>query len=184
FTIYSATFDGRLTKVADDVAVMSAGDGRVAWVTTQGEVMTETADDPSPHRVPVPLSAGCHMASTIDLQSGLGAFAANRSVIAMTERCGSGGNAGDELLAFDPSGRMLVHLAGGPAYELSLTPDAILAETSGRTSSDFDVVRYDLVTGRLADLGGVAKSRPPAQGAGDYVLWYDTKGGHVARIPG
>lgn len=184
FTLYTATFNGTLTKVANDVAVMAASDGRVAWVTTQGELMTETVADPTPYRVPVPLTAGCRLSPTIDLQGGLGYIATDRSVIAITERCGRGKDAEDELLALDPSGRMLVHLAGSPTAEISLTPDAILAESQGARTSDFDLVRYDLVTGRLADLGTFSRTSVPPQGAGDYVLWYDTDGGHVARIPG
>jgi hypothetical protein len=182
FTLYTATFGGSLTKVADDVATMAANDGRVAWVTTRGEVMTETSDDPSPHEVDVPLSAGCALTPTRDLQSGLGDLAVDRAVIALTERCGTGRDAIDELLAFDPGGRMLVHLTGVAVSKLSLTRDAILAEGLDVKTSDTGVLRYDLLTGRLARLGAVSSTGGPPQGAGDYVLWYDTDGGHVARI--
>jgi hypothetical protein len=183
FTLYTASFGGSLTKVADDVAAMAADDGRVAWVTTAGEVMTETSDDPSPHQVDVPLSAGCALTPTRDLQSGLGDLAVDRAVIALTERCGTGRDADDELLAFDPGGRMLVHLTGVATSKLSLTRDAVLAEGLDVKTSDIDVLRYDLLTGRLARLGAVSRTGGPPQGAGDYVLWYDTDGGHVARIP-
>lgn len=191
-TLYTATFDGRLTKVADDVAVMSAKDGRIAWVTTQGQVMTETVDDPTPRRVPVPLTAGCRVPLARAFQGGLGMFAANRSVIALIERCGTGQNTSEELLAFDPSGRMLVHLTGATTYFLSLTPDAILGVAVGPAPPFHQYnVRYDLVSGRLAILGTHVGSRrlpagiftQPPRGAGDYVLWYDGEGGHVAEIP-
>jgi hypothetical protein len=51
-------------------------------------------------------------------------------------------------------------------------------------AKDVQVMRYDFVTGGLSTLGAAGKRGPSdPQGAGDYVLWYDGDGGHVARVP-
>jgi hypothetical protein len=44
--------------------------------------------------------------------------------------------------------------------------------------------RYDLVTGTLArlDIAGKGRMLQAPRVAGDYVLWYDGAGGHVARF--
>lgn len=45
------------------------------------------------------------------------------------------------------------------------------------------VLRYDLVTGTLSQLGVPGAGPQPPLGAGSYVSWYDQSGGHVADIP-
>jgi hypothetical protein len=183
YTLYTATFAGSLTKVAEDVAVADVNEGRVAWITTDGKVATEDATGGSPHRVDVPLDAGCQISSTQFLQS-LHAFVVGPSVIALTERCGSGKDELDEPLAFDPSGHPLVHLTGLSTDAMLLGGDSLLIEGAG-PSSGLETLRYDLVTGSLARLTSATPTKmgQTQQARGDYVLWYDKEGGHVARIP-
>jgi hypothetical protein len=64
----------------------------------------------------------------------------------------------------------------------------LLTALNPASPRDSDVVkyRYDLATGSLATIG-TPTARMDLQelrGAGDYVLWYDDNGGHVASITG
>lgn len=114
YTLYTASFSGKLTEVATDVAALAVGDGTVAWVTTGGEVVTETAQGGDRHRVAVPLTPGCRMPTPLQLQTeaGTGALAVSGSAIALAESCGEGKNQRLEMLAFDLSGRLLVTSPG------------------------------------------------------------------------
>jgi hypothetical protein len=183
YTLYSATFAGALTKVVHDVAVLSVDDGLAAWVTTDGHVVIENAEGGPQHAVPVPLDSGCRVSPAEWLQNAQ-PFVAGRSVIALTERCGTGDNEDDELLAFDLSGHRLVHVTGLSTFTMSLGGDALLFVGLVPGSGDVDMLRYDLVTGTLARLGDASKDRSlqDPQGAGRYVLWYDGKGGHVGEF--
>ena len=107
----------------------------------------------------------------------------SRSVIALTESCGTGKTSHQDILAFDPAGHLLVHVTGLYSFNPSLGHDALVFR--GLLSSGFEqtaAFRYDLVTGSLARLSPPSKATVLAypQAAGDYVLWYDKNGGHVA----
>jgi hypothetical protein len=134
----------------------------------------------------VPLSPGCRMPQTQVLQNAVGDnyLAVNRSMIALTEACGDAKNLNLELLVFDLTGHTLVHVTGG-AYALdpSLGTDAVVFDAVLESGSVV-ALRYDLVTGLLAQLsdGGSKQQVASSQAAGDYVLWYDRTGGHVGRF--
>lgn len=172
-TLYSATFAGALTKVADGVAALGVGDGTAAWVTTKGVVETEPSAGGRVRTVPTPLDPGCRVSS--EVLQGQTAFAVSGSAVGLSETCGSG----DELVAFDLSGRRLVRVTGSPAFNVSFAGHTLVFQ--GLES----VFRYDLVTGTLSRLNAPTSSRflEPPNGAGSYVLWYDGAGGHVAKIP-
>ena len=180
FDLYTATFDGDLTEVAEEVADLAVGDGMVAWVTTSGRLMTQSATGGSPQAVDVPLDAGCRLPTQL-MQSFSRMFAVSGSAISVTEECGKGKSATYALVGFDLSGRRLVRIAGPIPSDVSIAGDSLLF-----VAGNDGTFRYDFVTGTLARLGdtprrGQASAAP--RGAGDYVLWYDRDGGHVARIP-
>jgi hypothetical protein len=159
-------------------------EGMVGWVTTSGKVETQSASGvSSPQSVDVPLDEGCRVSPPRVLEN-FNHFTVGRSVIALTEQCGTGKAATTQLLAFDPSGRQLVHLADLTVFNLSLAGDALLVQASG-TTSGLENLRYDLETGTLVRLSPALTAHvlQTAIGVGDFALWYDAKGGHVARIP-
>jgi len=186
-SLYTASFSGPLTKVASHVAVAQVADGRVVWVTTDGHLVTEKAAGGPQQDVSVPLTEGCRMTSTLDLQNTQQPVAVSDSVIALTETCGPKNDARQELLAFDWSGRLLVHVTGLYSFNPSLGHDALVFQ--GLVPSGYQKeasFRYDLVTGTLAALSPVAtyRSLQYPQAAGRYVLWYDENGGHVGEFTG
>ena len=187
-SLYTAAFSGSLTKVADKVAVAAVADGVAAWVTTDGTLVTESATGGPQHTVTVPLTPGCRMASTSELQNtGANSLAVSRSVIALTESCGTGDAALQQIVAFDPGGHLLVHVTGLFSFNPTLGHNDLVFQ--GLVPSGFEKeasFRYDLVTGALAGLSPVAEYRSLAypQAAGDYVLWYDKNGGQVAEFTG
>ncbi len=185
-SLYTAAFSGPLTKTADEVAVADVNDGVAAWVTTDGKLVTESAVGGPQHTVTVPITSGCRMATTSELQNtGAHPLAVSRSVIALTESCGTGKTSHQDILAFDPAGHLLVHVTGLYSFNPSLGHDALVFR--GLLSSGFEqtaAFRYDLVTGSLARLSPPSKATVLAypQAAGDYVLWYDKNGGNVASF--
>jgi hypothetical protein len=186
YSVYHATFSGELTEVAEDVATMALGGGRVAWVTTSGELVTEDSAGGPQRRVDVPLTPGCRMPSPQELQTGAGtgALAVDDSVIAMAESCGEGKDQRLEMLAFDLSGRLLVHVTGVYAFDPSFGDDSLVFVGLELPVNQTGTFRYDLVTGTLArlDIAGKGRMLHAPRVAGDYVLWYDGAGGHVARF--
>jgi hypothetical protein len=185
-SLYKAPFNGTPTKVAGQVAVADIEDGVAVWVTTDGQVMTEsTAGGPARH-IRVPLSPGCRMPATHVLQNAVGDhyLAVSHAMIALTEACGGEKNPSQELLVFDLTGHTLVHVTGGAyAVNPSLGTDGVVFDAvldSGKVVA----LRYDLLTGGLAELsdGETQHEVAPSQAAGDYVLWYDRSGGHVGRF--
>jgi hypothetical protein len=174
--VYRGTFSGDVTKVGTGVTLLDVGPGMAGWVTTRGQVFVQSATGTPPKQVRVPLDKGCRVPTAAALQS-VNAFAVSSSAVAISERCRSGHQATDRLLAFDLSGRRLVRITGVTAFNLSFAGDALLFQGNGI------MLRYDLVTGTLAQLGtqtGQGLQVAP-RGAGSYVLWYDGRG-HVARI--
>jgi hypothetical protein len=75
-----------------------------------------------------------------------------------------------------------VRITGGFPIALSVVGDSLLFVGA---ADDLQVMDYDLVTGTLSSVGDAGRRRGlgDPQGAGDFVLWYDPDGGHVARIP-
>jgi hypothetical protein len=184
-TLYTATFSGSLTKVADDVAVLSVHDGVVAWVTTSGEVVTESALGGAQHRVDVPLTPGCRAPAPVYLQNGeVQSFAVSRSLIALPEVCGTGKDRHEELLAFDQAGHLLVHVTGMYGDNPSFGAHAVVFQGLVLPGRELGTFRYDLLTGTLARLDAARKGRvlQEPRVAGRYVLWYDGSGGHVAEF--
>ncbi len=188
-SLYMATFSGAVTKVADRVAVADVADGTVGWVTLDGQVVTESAAGGPQHRVPVPLTAGCRMPTTLTLQNEVGAraLAVNRSVIALPEACGKRKTGPGEMLAFDHEGHPLVHVTGAYALDPSLGQDDLVFQGLVLPAFNrFETLRYDFVTGTLTTLGpgSADQSIQPVQAAGNRVLWYDAQGGHVGEFTG
>jgi len=177
FNVYRATFSGDVRKVAGGVVALDVGSGTAGWVTTGGQVFTQAATGSTPRPVPVPLDQGCRVAPTSLLQ-GTNTFAVSSSAIALPEACGA--KAVLRLLAFDLSGRRLVRVDGGPAFNVDFAGETVVFHAAGST------FRYDLVTGSLARLTPPRTSRilQEPRGTGSYVLWYDGAGGHVAKIAG
>ena len=189
YSLYSKPFTGPVTKVVGDVVSADVNDGVVGWVTLDGRVMLADAAGGDAHEVDVPLDPGCQVTPAVSLQNVNNTLRVSRSVIAITERCGRGNDTTDDLLAFDPSGRPLVHVTGVSTYGVALAGDHLLLTTldpAAPTGSDIVKYRYDLTTGSLATIGAPTKSSNVGDlsGAGDYVLWYDGEGGHVAHVPG
>ena len=186
YSLYSAGFSGSLTKVADHVAVAGAGGGTIVWMTTDGQVMTESAAGGPQRRLTVPLDNGCRMLSTTQLRGLPGSLAVDGSVIAIPESCGTGDHELQELLAFDTSGRRLVHVTGLTAIRPSLGGDSLVFEGLEPGHQDLEAFRYDLVTGTFArlDPGGNPVPDQAPQAAGRFVLWYDAQGGHVGEFTG
>ena len=188
YSLYTAGFSGPATKVASDVATATVADGVVAWVTTDGRLVTESAEGGEQHTITIPFDAGCHLPSTATIQGATGEqyLAVNRSVIALTEFCGTGKDQQLELLAFDLAGHPLVHVTGLYAISPSLGPDSLVFQGLVPPGfREFETLRYDLVTGTLARVGSVASKQMQApRTAGDRVLWYDDSGGHVAEFTG
>ncbi len=183
YDLYRGTFAGEATKVAGGVAALGVGDGIAGWVTTDGRVFVQDPSGP-PKRVDVPLGRGCQVSPAGWFQS-TDAFAVGRSAIALTERCGAGSSQRDELLAFDLSGHPLVRVTGTSSFKLAFAGDTVLFGSLAKRAADVGLLRYDLSTGTLSSLTTKAGARPlqDPRGAGDYVLWYDGSGGHVAKIP-
>jgi len=176
YDVYRGTFSGDATKVGTGVSLLDVGSEAAGWVTTHGQVFVQSATGAPPEQVRVPLGQGCRVPPAALLQ-GTGAFAVGSSAVALGERCGSGGRATDVLLVFDLSGRPLARITGVTAFNLSFAGDALLFQGNGI------MLRYDLVTGTLAELGAPTGrgAQAPPRGAGSYVLWYDDRG-HVAKI--
>jgi hypothetical protein len=144
YSLYRGRFSGEVTKLADDVAIADVADGVVAWVTTDGRVVTEGATG-SPHTVDVRLDDGCSLTPTSKFdQNSL--FVASRTVIALTERCGSDDDMGDRFLAFDPNGHRLVHVTGLTAVRMSLGGNALILLGVDPQTFEVEQLRYDLVT--------------------------------------
>lgn len=189
FSLYRSTFSGQATKVADDVAVAAVNDGTVAWVTTEGQVVTMSAAGGRQRTVPVPLSAGCYLPPLPEIEGTAGSpyLAVSSQVLALTERCGSAKNATDEMLAFDVGGHPLVHVTGAFGLSPVLGKDSLVFQTlSTPDPKTFWTLRYDFATGSLASLGSASDSQPiqDPQAAGRFVLWYDKDGGHVGEFTG
>jgi hypothetical protein len=175
YDIYRATFSGQVTKEATGVSALDVGPGIAGWVTTHGRVFVQSATGTAPQRVPIHLDAGCRVLHGRQLQA-LGGFAVASSAVAIAEGCGSGHEAVSRVLAFDLSGRRLVRITGVDPFDLSFGGDTLLFK------ADELALRYDLLTGTLAQLG--VPGPQTLLGAGRYVLWYDDQsGGHVADIP-
>jgi hypothetical protein len=189
YSLLSETFSGSVTTVAHDVVSADVNDGVVGWITVDGRLMLADAAGGRPHEVDVPLDPGCQITPAASLQNASNTLRVSSGVVTITERCGKGDKAIDELLAFDPSGRVLVHVTGVYTAGVVLAGDSLLLTALNPASPrDSDVVkyRYDLATGSLATIG-TPTARMDLQelrGAGDYVLWYDDNGGHVASITG
>ena len=186
YSLYTAGFSGEPTKVASDVAAATVGDGVVAWVTTDGRLVTQSAEGGQQHTIAIPFDAGCHLPPTETIQGAAGEqyLAVNRSAIALTEFCGTGNEQQLELLAFGLDGHPLVHVTGLYAISPSLGPDALVFQgLVPPTFRTFVTLRYDLVTGTLARVGSVADKQMQApRTAGNRVLWYDKTGGHVGQF--
>jgi len=141
------------------------------------------ADGSEAREVPVPLGSGCTLTPAAQM-SMTQAIAVTRDVVALTERCGRGDVAFDELLAFDTSGRLLVHVKGFTVTAVSMSGSS-LAVGGVYGPGGLENLVYDLQTGTLASLGrftGLLASGSP-QVAGPYVLWYD-RTGHVGEFTG
>src|SRR5262249_23685516 len=92
--LYTAPFidNGKGGKrMAGDVDVADVRDGVVGWVTTSGQVFTESVAGGSPHRIDVPLDEGCRVLRTSTLRNDR-PFVVSRSMVALTERCADGGD--------------------------------------------------------------------------------------------
>jgi hypothetical protein len=174
--VYRGTSSGSATKVGTGVSALDVGPGMAGWVTTHGQVLVQSATGAPPEQVPVPLDKGCRVLPARSLQS-VG-FAVTTSAVALTELCGSGDKATQQLLAFDLSGRPLVRITGVTPFNMSFAGDTLLFQANEM------VLRYDLATGTLSQLNApkTAGYLQPPRGAGSYVLWYDTQGGHVAVL--
>ena len=188
YSLLSETFSGSVTKVAGDVASADVNDGVVGWTTLDGRLMLASDVGGRPHEVDVPLDPGCRVTPAVSLQNATTLRVSTR-VITLTERCGRGNQTTDELLAFDPSGHLLVHVTGVSTYGVVLAGDHLLltaVEPTGTARGDVVKYRYDLATGSLATIGAPTTSTDlqDLKGSGDYVLWYDDQGGHVASISG
>jgi hypothetical protein len=172
------------TIVAHDVLLADVDDGLAGWLTADGRVFTEDATGGAAHEVPVPFADGCRMPPGAELDVSK-AFAVGPSMVALTERCGSGSSEADELVAFDPHGRLLMHLSGISAVSLSMGGSSLLFWAGEVGQDEIGLMHYDLATGVLSSLPFEEKqvSGPAPQAAGEYVLWYGRDGGHVARIP-
>jgi hypothetical protein len=168
--------------VAHDVVAADVSAGVTAWVTTDARVHVANADGSGAREVPVPLDPGCTV-TPAPFMSQTQALAVTRDVVALTERCGTGAHGFDELLAFDTSGRRLVHVKGISVTAVSLSgPSLAVGGLTGRQRIENLV--YDLRTGTLASLGRFRGPRlydgSPTV-AGPYVLWYD-RSGHVGEF--
>ncbi len=115
---------GPARLVAKDVVAADVSDGRAAWVTTDAKVYVANADGTGVREVPVPLGAGCTLTPAPYL-SFTQALAVARDAVAVTERCSEGARAFDELLAFDTSGRLLVHVEGLTVTAVSLSGSSL-----------------------------------------------------------
>lgn len=180
YTLYQSSFSRHLVKVGDDVVAADAADGALVWVTTKGTMFERSIAGGAASTLHVPFDHGCRMPPLATLQNSDGP-SVSAKVVALPERCGTGQNATDDLLMFDLAGRRIARVTGLEAMQPTVVGDTVLFEAS--SSDGTDVMRYDLRTGRLARLGKARQILQRPSGAGDYVLWYDTKGGHVARIP-
>ncbi len=174
--VYRASFSGQVSKVGSGASVLDVGSGMAGWATTRGQVFVQSATGAPAEQVRVPLDHGCRVAPARVLQ---GQFAVGSSAVALPEVCGTGHKAAQQLLVFDLSGRPLVRITGVTPFDMSFAGDSLLFQANEM------VLRYDLVTGTLSRLNA-PKQAPylaPPQGAGSYVRWYDTEGGHVAELP-
>jgi hypothetical protein len=169
--------------VASDVLAAHVADGMAAWVTTDGRVHVAQADGSGVREVHVPLDPGCTLTSAPEM-SLVQAIAVSRDVVALSELCGTGATAFDDLLAFDTSGRLLVHVKGFSVRAVSLS-GSLLAVGGVDDRRRFENLVYDLRTGALATFGRFAgrlyDGSPEL--AGRYLLWYDTSG-HVGEFTG
>lgn len=184
--LYRATFSGQVTEVAHDVAVFHVADGMAGWVTTNSQVVVGNAGGGSQRPVKVPLDRGCTVSPTAMLQTSH-PFVVTSSVVAITERCGSGKKQVDQLLAFDLEGHRLVTLTGLQTYQIASAGRTLLVAGLTPGSLSTQLLRYDLTTGSLARLIAPTTKRllqQQPQGAGGYLLWYDATAGHVAYLPG
>jgi hypothetical protein len=169
--------------VARDVLAADVSDGTALWVTTDGQVHVANGDGSGVRAVPVPLDPGCTL-TPAPLMSANQAIAVSRGVVALTEACGTGADGFYELLAFDTSGRPLVHVKGFTVTAVSLSGSSLAL--GGQVDQSLENLVYDLRTGTLASLGRFTGRDYPGspQVAGRYVLWYDGSGGHVAEFTG
>lgn len=185
-TLDTAPIGGRQTEVAGNVAVADVADGVAVWVTTAGQLMVESTRGGPARQITVPLSRGCRMPSTAVMENAVGDhyLAVSRSLIALTEACGGSQDAQQEMLVLDLDGHLLAHVTGAYDFNPSLGTSALVFDAALH-SGTVVALRYDLLTGRLAQLSGRGTDREtaPPRAAGDFVLWYDAQGGHVARIP-
>jgi hypothetical protein len=174
---------GSARLVADNVLAADVSDGVAGWVTTDGRVHLASADGSGVREVHVPLDPGCTVTPAPEM-SLTEAFAVTRDAVALSERCGTGARQFDDLVAFDPSGRLLVHVKGLSVRAVSLS-GASLAVGGIDGGRHFQNLLYDLRTGTLATFGrfqGRLYEGSPTL-AGSYLLWYDTSG-HVVKLPG
>ncbi len=169
--------------VARGVLAADVSDGSAVWVTTDGQVHVANEDGTGVRAVPVPLDPGCTLTEA-PLMSLNQAVTVSRGVVALTESCGTGADGFYELLAFDTSGRPLVHVKGLSVRAVSLSGD-LLAVGGVNGQPLYETLVYNLRTGTLATFGGSDgrfESGSP-QVAGRDVLWYD-QSGHVGEFTG
>ena len=182
----SLTHPADQTLVARQVVLADVRNGVAGWMAKDGNVFTENAQGGSAREVHVPYAPDCRMpqAAVLDVTS---AFVVGPSSIALSERCRAGQkDEANELLAFDTSGQLLMHLSSVSVFSLSMGNGSLTFGGVPVSDGRFRLLHYDLRTGVLSSLpySGTKSPEVAPQTAGDYLLWYDRAGGHEARLTG
>lgn len=161
---------------------IDVSNGEAAWVDATGtKVYAEDLSSGDTHVVPVPLGQGCRIPPAKSFfQGSLAIVRTNGDLVALTESCGPS----LRVVVTDLSGRLVTEVDPGPngaLYGMALGARVL---TFGSVHGATRWYADDLTTGTLVGLGRGnyqdVKNMPGS--AGRYVLWYDTKGGHVGEL--
>lgn len=132
--------------------------------------------------VPVPGGAACAVApASAYIQGNLpGTVATNGRLVSLVQSC----SGYQRLLVFDLDGRLVKDIESfHPGYVTDAGFSGELLTFQGQSAAGTTAFADDLTTGELVALGTGTQPPPTApRAAGHYVLWYDDKGAHVARL--
>jgi hypothetical protein len=163
---------------------VDVSNGEAVWVDATGtKIYAEDLSSGDSHVVPVPLVDGCRIPSaTSFFQGEQPLIRTNGDLVALTETCGKV----MRVVVTDLSGRLVTDVDPGPKGALYGMALGARTLTFGSVNGATRWYADDLTTGTLVGLGrgNYQDVNNLPSSAGDYVLWYDSTGGHVGEFTG
>jgi hypothetical protein len=167
---------------AHDVLGIDQSHGTAVWVNADAtRVYAEDLSTGAQHVVPVPIDKGCQIPSPQSFFGGVNALLrTNGDLVALTEYCGRTAR----IVVTDLTGRLVTEVDPGPKGALYAMALGERTLTFGSVNGRARWYADDLETGSVVALGqgNYQDVNNLPSSAGDYVLWYDSTGGHVGEF--